>query len=51
MPAQIGKALHTLLTGEDWEDRSTEGVRWATGNTWAAKAEAATLIYEEVAKR
>ena len=51
MPAQIGKALHTLLTGENWEERSAEGVRWASGNTWAAKAEAVTRIYEEVAKR
>ena len=51
MPVHIGKALHTLLTGEDWEDRSAEGVRWAAGNTWAAKAEAATRIYEELAKR
>jgi glycosyltransferase involved in cell wall biosynthesis len=51
MPAQLGKALHTLLTGEDWEDRSAEAVRWAAGNTWAAKAETATRIYEEIAKR
>lgn len=51
MPAQLGKALHTLLNGEDWEDRSSEAVRWAAGNTWAAKAVAATRIYEEVAKR
>jgi glycosyltransferase involved in cell wall biosynthesis len=51
MPAQLGKALLTLLTGEDWEDRSAAAVRWAAGNTWEAKAEAATRIYEEVAKR
>jgi hypothetical protein len=33
MPAQIGKALHALLTGEDREDRSAEGVRWGGGKT------------------
>jgi len=51
MPAQLAKAVHTLLTGDDWENRSAAAVRWAAGNTWAAKAEAATRIYEEVAKR
>jgi glycosyltransferase involved in cell wall biosynthesis len=51
MPAQIGKALHTMVTGDDWEDRSAAGVHWAAGNTWAAKAEAATRIYEELTKR
>ena len=51
MPAQIGQALHTLLTGDDWADRSAAAVRWAAGNTWEVKAEAATRIYEEVAKR
>ena len=51
MPAQLARALHTLLTGEDWEDRSAAAVSWAAGNTWEAKAEAATRIYEEVASR
>jgi hypothetical protein len=51
MPAQIGEALHTLLTGEDREERSAEGVRWAAGNTWAATAAAETRSHTELAKR
>jgi glycosyltransferase involved in cell wall biosynthesis len=47
----IAEALRTVLTGDDWPDRSAAGVKWAAKHVWPAKAAAASQIYEEITSR
>jgi glycosyltransferase involved in cell wall biosynthesis len=48
LPVLLGNALHDVVTGDAWAERSAAGVAWAAQHTWPAKAAQATRIYSEV---
>lgn len=48
LPTRLASALQTVLGDSEWESRSADGVGWAAGQVWPAKAAAATQIYEEI---
>jgi glycosyltransferase involved in cell wall biosynthesis len=48
---RIADALRTVLTGDDWAERSVAGIKWAAQHIWPAKAAAASQIYEEITSR
>jgi glycosyltransferase involved in cell wall biosynthesis len=48
MPRDLGAALLTVLTDDQWAERSAAGVAWAAGHVWSAKAAAADAVYRDV---
>jgi glycosyltransferase involved in cell wall biosynthesis len=51
LPARMADALRKILTGDDWEARSTAGTAFAAEHVWSAKVAAMSEIYREVATR
>jgi glycosyltransferase involved in cell wall biosynthesis len=49
LPGQLGAALHSVLYGDDWEERSKAAIEWVSQWAWPAKAVTMTKLYEEVA--
>jgi glycosyltransferase involved in cell wall biosynthesis len=48
LPGRLATALRRVVDGSDWQERSSAGVDWASGQTWPAKAAAASKIYEQL---
>jgi glycosyltransferase involved in cell wall biosynthesis len=51
LPGHLAHALRTILCDDEWEARSTAGVKWAAEHTWPAKAATASQIYREIGAR
>lgn len=49
LPSRLADAMRTVLSDGSWEARSAAAVEFASEQTFAAKAAAVSLIYQEVA--